>query len=48
MTDLLQAIINDGNHINPVRVKRGWYEVDSLKDVKVIEKIIDENKMRQN
>ena len=44
MTDLLQAIINDGNCINPIRVKRGWFEIDSLNDIKVVENILNYEK----
>jgi choline kinase len=33
MTDLLQALINDGRPVNAVRVDHGWLEVDSPADV---------------
>lgn len=35
MTDLLQAIIDSGFPVHPVPIRRGWLEIDSLKDLEI-------------
>ena len=37
MTDLLQAAIDSGVAVRAVPVDRGWYEVDSVSDLKIAE-----------
>ncbi len=32
MTDLIQAIINAGYEVEPIRVKKGWMEFDNVED----------------
>ena len=32
MTDFLQGLIHDDHKLNPVIIKNGWLEIDSLKD----------------
>ena len=32
MTDLLQAIIDDGISVNPIMISRGWLEFDTDDD----------------
>ena len=32
MTDFLQVLIHDDHKLNPVIIKNGWLEIDSLKD----------------
>lgn len=38
MTDMLQGLIDEGNQIKVLHINRGWYEVDSLEDLQVVEK----------
>lgn len=37
MTDLLQGMVDRGDGLKPVSIDRGWYEIDSLSDLKVAE-----------
>ena len=41
MTDLLQGLIEEGNKLQAVEIRRGWYEVDCYEDIKLVEKEID-------
>ncbi len=36
MTDLLQQMIDDGHDIHGVLIDRGWFEVDSVQDLKLV------------
>lgn len=38
MTDLLQGMIDEGNHLRAIHINRGWFEIDNLDDLKVVEK----------
>lgn len=38
MTDLLQGIIDEGNKVKSVIINRGWFEVDCVDDLKIVEK----------
>lgn len=38
MTDLLQGLIDEGNHLKAVHIRRGWFEVDDCEDLKVVER----------
>ena len=35
MTDLLQGMIDRGNALTAVPVRRGWFEIDSIRDLEV-------------
>ena len=37
MTDLLQGMIDRGDSVWPVWIDRGWYEIDSLNDLRIAE-----------
>lgn len=37
LTDFLQDLIHKGHQIQPVYIERGWYEVDSVEDLKFVE-----------
>lgn len=37
MTDLLQGLIDEGNKLRAVHIKRGWFEIDDYDDLKVVE-----------
>lgn len=37
MTDLLQGLIEEGNHLKAVEINRGWYEIDCCEDLKIAE-----------
>ena len=37
MTDLLQGLIDEGHKLRAVHIQRGWFEIDNLKDLKVVE-----------
>lgn len=37
MTDLLQGMIDEGNKLRAVHIQRGWYEIDGIDDLKVVE-----------
>lgn len=37
MTDLLQGLIDEGNKLRAVHIKRGWFEIDDCEDLKVVE-----------
>lgn len=37
MTDLLQGLADEGYALYPVRIERGWFEVDNLDDLKLAE-----------
>jgi len=32
MTDILQALINEGHNAHPIKISRGWLEFDTVKD----------------
>lgn len=38
MTDLLQGMIDEGKHLKAVHIKRGWFEIDNMDDLRVVEK----------
>ena len=40
MTELLQAIIDDGVPVHQVPIERGWLEVDSLRDLELAEQAL--------
>lgn len=37
MTDLLQGLIDEGNRLKAVHIRRGWYEIDDCEDMKLAE-----------
>lgn len=37
MTDLLQGLIDAGHKLRAVHIHRGWFEIDDLEDLKVVE-----------
>lgn len=37
MTDLLQGLIDEGNKLRAVHIRRGWFEIDDCEDLKVVE-----------
>ncbi len=37
MTDLLQALIDEGNNLKAVHIERGWFEIDDREDLKIVE-----------
>lgn len=37
MTDLLQGLIDEGNRLKAVHIRRGWYEIDDCEDLKLAE-----------
>lgn len=41
MTDLLQGMIDEGSKLKAVHIHRGWFEIDDLEDLKVVESQID-------
>lgn len=42
MTDLLQGLADEGHALHPVRIRRGWYEIDDLQDLKLAESELGE------
>ncbi len=47
MTDLIQAIIDSGAQVHPVKIKNGWLEVDTVEDYENILKWQKENSLRK-
>lgn len=41
MTDLLQGLIDEDNKLKAVHIHRGWFEIDDVDDLKVVEAQID-------
>lgn len=41
MTDLLQGLIDEGNKLRAVHIRRGWFEIDDCDDLKVVESKIE-------
>lgn len=41
MTDLLQGLIDEGNKLKALHIRRGWFEIDDKEDLKVVESQID-------
>jgi len=41
MTDLLQGLADEGSFLNPVRINRGWFEVDSPGDLALADRLLD-------
>ncbi|VDG72430.1 adenylylsulfate kinase [Clostridium carnis] len=41
MTDMLQELIDEGKKIKVIEINRGWFEIDSIKDLKIAEESID-------
>ena len=37
MTDLLMGLIDTGSQLKAVHINRGWFEIDDLEDLKVVE-----------
>lgn len=37
MTDMLQGLIDEGKHLRAVHINRGWFEVDSVADLRIVE-----------
>lgn len=44
MTDLLQGLIDEGNILKAIHIKRGWFEIDDCADLKVVESKLKEAK----
>ncbi|MEK6855106.1 MAG: phosphocholine cytidylyltransferase family protein [Nanoarchaeota archaeon] len=42
MTDMLQAIIDKGEEVHPIKIKRGWLEFDTEEDYEKVQKWISE------
>lgn len=42
MTDLLQGLIDEGNKLKAVHIQRGWFEIDDLDDLKVVESQLED------
>ncbi len=38
MTDMLQGLVNEGNDLYAVKIKRGWLEIDSVSDLQLADK----------
>ena len=47
MTDLLQGMIDRGDHMSPAWIDRGWYEIDSLSDLRIAEASWESSAVRQ-
>jgi len=47
MTDLLQGLIKNSLHLNPVFINGGWIELDSLDDYNLYKKLYEENKLKE-
>ena len=47
MTDLLQGLIKNSLHLNPVFINGGWIELDSLDDYNLYKKLYKENKLKE-
>ncbi len=45
MTDMIQAIINDGVQVDPIKVKRGWLEFDTVEDYELYQKWLEDGTM---
>lgn len=45
MTDLLQGLIDEGNILKAVHIKRGWFEIDDCEDLKVVERKLKKAKI---
>lgn len=43
MTDLIQAMINEGIKINAIKIANGWLELDSISDYNLYKRKNDEN-----
>lgn len=41
MTDLLQGLIDEGNKLRAVHIRRGWFEIDDCGDLRVVESRIE-------
>ena len=41
MTDLLQGLIDEGSRLKAVHIHRGWFEIDDVDDLHVVESKID-------
>lgn len=37
MTDLLQGLIDEGNRLKAIHIHRGWFEIDDIEDLHVVE-----------
>lgn len=40
MTDLLQGMLDEGCKLKAVHILRGWYKIDNVEDLRLIEKIL--------
>jgi len=47
MTDILQAIINAGTRVDPIKIKRGWLEFDTVEDYELYQKWMEDGDMRK-
>ena len=47
MTSLLQLMINDGWKIVPAHVNHGWLEIDTVKDLRLYERLSREGKLNK-
>ena len=47
MTDLLQGMIDRGDALTAVPVRRGWFEIDSIRDLEVAERVLAAAPLRQ-
>lgn len=41
MTDLLQGLIDEGEKLKAVHIRRGWFEVDDPGDLKLAERFLE-------
>ena len=47
MTDMIQAIINDGVRVDPIEIKRGWLEFDTTEDYELYQKWLGDGTMEK-
>ena len=47
MTDLLQALIDDGQEINAIKIQHGWLEVDTARDYEQVIRLKRENMLKK-
>jgi len=47
MTCMLQALINDGNVVQPIKIKHGWLEFDTVEDYEKYSTWLDEGKLNR-
>jgi len=47
MTDLLQDIINQGEHLKAITINHGWLEIDSVEDYEAAQKGFEDDSIKQ-